>query len=146
MSSTTSTKRWRSYLPVIGYVLIVAAMAVMGAFLWQTIQQRDVDRTNATILNCHRNQAQDEVLRVLIRTSIDQQGPATQDEEIRLEQTYQRILKKSPVDEKGKPLSVREMRIQLSENLLAPVGGLRATKPELQAQCDRQLREAGLKP
>jgi hypothetical protein len=137
MSPTTSDRRWRKLIAA--FVIIVVANAAMGYWLFSIQQQQTEDRRNGAEINCRNNQAQDDVLRAILRPSVESTDPVSPEEKVQLEHTYERVLGKTPGDK-----TVKEQRLELVEHLMAPLGGYTTTPAEQKALCERRLKASGL--
>lgn len=139
MSPTSSTKRWRGVQAA--FVILVVASTVMGYMLWRTIEQQNEDRRVGALQNCRGNQAQDNVLRAILRPSVESDDPTPPAEVERLRHTYERVLGRTPGDR-----TPREMRLVLVEHLMEPLGGYRTNTREQRELCEKRLRDSGLEP
>lgn len=139
MSPLSTKSRWAAMR--LAFLILAVANAAALYWLWESARLRDEDRRAAIIAICRNNHAQDNVLRAILRPSIDSEDPVTARERLRLVHTYERVLGKTPGDK-----SVRQMRLELVEHLMRPLGGFRTNTREQRAACERQLRTAGLEP
>jgi hypothetical protein len=137
MSPTTSDRRWRKLIAA--FVIIVVANAAMGYWLFSIQQQQTEDRRNGAEINCRNNQAQDDVLRAILRPSVESTDPVSPEEKVQLEHTYERVLGKTPGDK-----TVKEQRLELVEHLMAPLGGYTTNAKEQKALCEQRLKASGL--
>jgi hypothetical protein len=139
MSPTTSTRRWRGVQ--LAFFLLAFSFAAMGYWLYDISQQQTEDRRNGALTNCRNNQAQDNVLRAILRSSVESDDPTPPAEAERLRHTYERVLGRTPGDK-----SLKEMRLELVEHLMEPLGGYRTNTEEQRNLCEKRLRESGLEP
>jgi hypothetical protein len=137
MSPTSSTKRWRGVQ--LAFFMLALSMAGMGYWLYDLQQQQTDDRRNGAEINCRNNQAQDDVLRAILRPSVESTDPVSEEEKVQLKHTYERVLGKTPGNK-----TVKEQRLELVEHLMAPLGGYTTNAKEQKALCEQRLKASGL--
>ena len=121
-------------------VLVLAAFA--GAVVIQEQNDTiDEGRRAGSLFSCRGNQAQDDVLRSMLEPSVESDDPVSREEANQLRHTYERVMERTPGN---KPL--KQLRLELVERLMEPLGGYRATSAEKKALCAAQLRRSNLKP
>jgi hypothetical protein len=131
----------RRFIQILGLLILILLIAVLGGFyaIDRSARVSKENRVAASLENCRGNHAQDNVLRAILAPSVESNDRVSEEEEIRLRHTYERVLRKSPGNK-----SLRRMRLELVEHLMRPLGGFRTTPEEQREQCVRRLRIAGL--
>lgn len=137
MSPGTTEQRWHRVL--FAFCLLALSMAAMGYWLYELQQQQTEDRRTGAQINCRNNQAQDDVLRAILRPSVESDDPISPEEEVQLAHTYERVLGKTPGDK-----SIHQQRVELVEHLMAPLGGYTTNSKEQKALCEKRLKASGL--
>ena len=123
----------------VAFFILAVAMSAMGYWLFELQQQQTEDRRTGAQINCRNNQAQDDVLRAILRPSVESDDPISPEEKVQLEHTYERVLGKTPGDK-----SVHQQRVELVEHLMAPLGGYTTNAKEQAALCEKRLKASGL--
>lgn len=134
-------KQNRLFIRVLAVIVALTVLAIGVALYVNFKSQSDITegRAIASLDNCRGNQAQDDVLRSMLKPSIEADDPISQEEIDRLRHTYERVLGRTPGD---KPL--KQVRLELVEHLMEPLGGYQTTPKEQKQQCLERLRRARL--